>query len=734
MAVDAPDIVEIAKDLWERDSGAWAEVYQKAKDDLYFMGDEPYAMWNDDLRKERWLSGRPVLTIDQLSQFIHQVVNDIRQNTPSIDIIPADDASIEDARARKEIIRGIEYKSNADEVYDTAANNSVRSSIGFIRVDNEYSNNTGFEQELVIKRVINPLACMIDSDSVECDGRDAKHAFVLEDMTVDAFKKRWPQFTPSSFTAKREKKNYKSTEVVTICEFFQIEQQPVELADGQLKRTASKPIVKRYWLSGQDILEQSIFPGIYVPLIPVYGEEAWIDGKRHILSLIRKSKDVQQMYNLWASLETELLMKQPIAPVIAAAGSIEAYKDDWTKPGKSMALRYDPLDANGDPVPKPERLAPPTIPTGIVNAKVETLNDIKASLGMYNANIGQKSNAISGVAINAQKLEGDVATYHFGDNLTRSVTQVGRVLNSALSDTIDTPRLIRAVDVEGNPKMLGVNGMIGEGQQGTINLAKGSFDVRVTTGPSYTTKRQETVAAMNELFKAQPELITVMGDLYFKNSDFAGAEAMYERIRKTMDPKLVTDEKNPETQMMAAKLQEAAGAIQQLQQQVVESQQQLKAKNYTQEAQQAQSDLKYEEEILNLKKQLAIKDVQAQMMPQEPQPSAPQASSPQMIMMPPQQEHLPDMQDEGVLMALLEAAVNKRTAQEQMEAQQQQKEAEQMQMAQEQATREQSMLQLMQAIGMQMQQMGNQIEQLSSAIASPKQVLYAPDGRIIGVQ
>ncbi len=602
------DIVQEALKLFERDRSNWSEVYQKALEDLEFQSDKPYAQWDDATYSDRKQTGRPVITLDQLGQFVHQVVNDIRQNTPSINCIPAGEASDpETADIYKGLIRGIEYQSSADDAYDTAATYSVKSSIGFIRVDHDYADETSFDQLLCIKRVINPLACYIDSNSIEADGSDAKHAHVLEDMTVGEFKDRWPDFDPVNFSEKKERKTQGEADMITVCEFFQLEEEEKEISldedgsilmaedagekpEAKVSRKVKRVTVNRYWLSGKDVLEKSTFPGKYIPVVPVYGEEAWIDGKRHLFSLIRKAKDGQMMFNLWASLETELLLKQPQAPVMVPAGSIEDYAQDYKSPSKSMALRYDMYDDQGRAYNKPERLMPPTIPTGVVNAKQESLNDIKATLGMYNASVGQKSNAISGVAINAQKSEGDVATYHFADNLARSIEHVGRILVGAIPDIYDTPRVIRIIGAEDEPSMVGVNGaQMQPDQKRPFDLRSGSYDVRVVTGPSYTTKRQETVAALNQLFQAQPELMQVFGDIYFKNSDFAGAEAMAARAEKLLPANLKDDnQQDPAVAQAQQQLAQATQAIQELQQQNQQMQQELNNK-------QAENDLKAKE-------------------------------------------------------------------------------------------------------------------------------------------
>jgi len=597
----ADDIVKIAKDKLAADKETWGDIYKKAREDAKFLSDDDYAQWDETDYASRVNSGRPALTIDQLGQFVHQVANDIRINTPTINVIPAGLESDQGtAEAYKGIIKGIEYASSADNAYDAAVFNAIKQSIGFIRVDHDYVDEESFDQELKIKRVVNPLSCWLDGASIEVDGSDAKHGTIIEKIRVSEFKRQYPGKDVACFEVDGDTYNHQDDEFISIAEHFVIEEKEktisiddngkvIDVEEGapvKKVRKVKERKVMRYKLSGADVLEETSFPGKYIPLIPVYGEENWIDGKRFIFSLIRKSKGAQRMFNYWKSLETELLMKAPQAPVMAAEGQVEDYAADWLNPSKAAVLRYKTTDLQGNQVGAPQRLEPPTIPTGVVNASRGAVDDIKATMGIYNASLGMRSNEQSGVAIAQRKQEGDVATYHFSDNLSKSITHVGRVLVCAIPEIYDTARVLRIIGEEDEPKEIGVNGEMVEGQEKPIDLKKGKYDVRVVTGASYTTLRQESVAALQSVFQASPDLMSIMGDLYFKYADFAGAQAMANRMKKVVDPKfLEPDEReeeepqiDPEKEQMAGLIQQGQAALQQMQQEMQALQSQLENK------------------------------------------------------------------------------------------------------------------------------------------------------------
>lgn len=602
--MDAEDVIKIAVERYELAKSATAENYDKAREDLYFISDEPNSQWDEKLLADR--KNRPVYQIDQLSQFIHQVENDERMNTPSITIIPDDESTdVETAEILQGIIRGIEYKSNADAAYDNAGSFAIRCGIGWIRVDHDYVKEDSFEQELLIKRVVNPLSVYLDPDSVQSDGSDARWCLVLEDISVKRFEQLYPDAEVMSFGDSKSAKELKK-ETVTIAEYFYIEEQEEEFGltetgeiqkktkDGIYKtiRKVKKRKVKRCKMSGSAVLEETTFPGKYIPLVPVYGEEAWRDGKRHLLSLIRKAKQAQQMFNLGISLDVEMLMKQPQASFQAAAGTVSGFEHEYAQPEKANVLHYNQKDVNGEPAPPPQRVQAPTGSIGFLNMAANATDNIKSTLGLYNASIGRKGNATSGKQELIQQQEGDVATFHFADNLVRSITQVGKIIVCAKDEIYDTPRFVKMVDKEENAKIIGINGKRALKQERDYNIKEGSYDVRVITGPSFTTQRQEAAANYSQIVQAMPDLMPVIGDLVFKYQDSAGSQAISERLKKVImkaNPELLSEEErgkeevDPQVAALTAQLQavqqEAQAAIAQLQAELQSKQgeQQLKA-------------------------------------------------------------------------------------------------------------------------------------------------------------
>lgn len=618
-ASDKSDILERAKKRYQYAKDSWSDVYDKSKEDQQFMSNELFAQWDEREAFGRASIGRPTLQIDQLSQFIHQVENDIRMNTPTIKVIPVSEGSdVETADIIQGRIKAIEYKSNADTAYDTASSFSIKSSIGFICVDHDYASDTDFLQELKIKRVVNPLAILIDPDSILADGSDGKFGFEAISYTKAEFEKLYPDADCVSFNDTAPRKDLKPTDTIICAIYYEFEEETKPfgmLDDGTIesvvegkqykaKRDMVKRKVLKHKLSGNDVLESSVFPGKYIPIVPVYGEENWVDGKRNLLSLIRRAKDSQKLYNYSRSLELEILSKQQQAPVQAAEGQMEGYEDDWKNPDKAMVLYYKQTDVDGNQAPAPQRLQPPVISSGYTNFSQMAENNIRQTLGMYNASAGKREGNASGIALQQLEQSSDVGNYHFSDNLMRAITHVGKILVCALPEIEDSARYVQIIDAEEKSKVVGINGKRAKDQDRDYYIKKDDvYDVRVTTGPSFTTQRQEAAAMYNQLIQKMPDLMPIIGDLVFESQDTHKSQAIAARMKKMVDPKFL-DEKDPQNQQVQI-------VVQELQQQVATLTQELQSKQADTQLQVAEIQLKAQE-IEVKKAELQLKLMEAQ--------------------------------------------------------------------------------------------------------------------------
>jgi hypothetical protein len=227
--------------------------------------------------------------------------------------------------------------------------------------------------------------------------------------------------------------------------------------------------------------------------------------------------------------------------------------------------------------------------TGLLQAKSGASEDIKAATGQYNASLGMGGNERSGKAILARQREGDVGTYHYVDNLARAIRYVTRQLVDMIPKIYDTQRVARIIGEDGVTDMAKIDPLQPEpvkrivDQQGIeidkiYNPNVGKYDVVVTTGPSYSTKRVETREEMSNLLQGNPQLWAVAGDLFVKNMDWPGADELAKRLAKTIDPKIMGDDNDPALQAANMQMQAMGQEMQQMQEMLQNVQQSMEAR------------------------------------------------------------------------------------------------------------------------------------------------------------
>ena len=588
-------------------------------DDLRFYAGSPDNQWQwpSDVLATRGavqgqtINARPTLTINKLPQHVHQVTNDQRQNRPSGKVIPADDkADIDVAEVFNGVVRHIQYISDADVAYDTACENQVTYGEGYIRILTEYCDTDSFEQDIKIARIRNSFSVYMDPLIQDPTGADAKWCFITEDVTREEYEYMYPDAAPISTlqtlgVGDQEISQWIGQYTVKIAEYFYIDCKKKKLnlypngasvfegtpEDKEFKVMYGRPLRSReseqkkiMWCktNGYEVLEEREWAGKWIPVVRVVGNEFEVEGRLYVSGLIRNAKDAQRMYNYWVSQEAEMLALAPKAPFIGYGGQFEGYEMQWktanTNNWPYLEVNPDVTDGNGATLPLPQRAAPPLAQTGLIQAKMGAADDIKSSTGQYNASLGQQSNERSGKAILARQREADTGTYHFVDNLARAVRQVTRQLVDLIPKIYDTQRIARIIGEDGETSMVKIDPTQPEPvrkiqDQNGVTIEKiynpgvGKYDVVVTTGPGYATKRQEALEAMAQLLQGNPQLWSVAGDLFVKNMDWPGAQEMAKRFAKTIDPKLTSEsDESPALQAAQQQIQAMGQEMEQMHQ------------------------------------------------------------------------------------------------------------------------------------------------------------------------
>lgn len=604
------EILRVARERYQLAVEQWDHIYKEALDDLKFLsGDQ----WLDQDKQAREQEGRPVIVANRLPQYTRQIVNDQKQNRPMVKVSPVDDqADVETAKIYQGVFRHIETSSKADRAYGKAFEGAVENSFGFFRIRTDYVSPESFDQEILYDQIPDPFLVKFDPFFKELDGSDANWAFLESVYSKDDYcaeygesslgeEKEWTAFGSTSYGWVTDKsvriceyyyKEFKKTNLVKLSNGDVIEKS--EFVDGIIgndgapitivaEKTATIPIIHHLKINGVEILERSVFPGQYIPIIPVFGKDLVVNGKRIFESAIRHAKDSQRLLNYFVTCEAETIALSPKAPFIAAEGQIpKEYMDMWkTANSKTHSvLIYKPTDLKGNMIGPPQRNIYEAPVQAITNARMQASEDLKATTGMYDAALGARSNENSGVAIQRRSAQTQTSNFHFVDNLNRSIRHGARIVMDIMPSIYDTARAARIIGDEGQEEIVMINQAFERnGQSQLFQFGVGRYDVTIDTGPSFATKRQEAVASMVDLTRAYPNIVAVAGDLMVKNMDWPGAQEISERLKKTLPPG-VADDKNtqalpPEAQAEMAQMGEM---IQQLSQQLNQAKSMLKDK------------------------------------------------------------------------------------------------------------------------------------------------------------
>lgn len=586
------------------------------EDQNFYCPTDANGQWDPVAIAARKQQDRPILTINRMPGFVGHVANNMRQARPAIKIVPTGEPGANDdmAEVRQGIVRYIEQNSRADIPYDTSFESMCITGLGWMRVVDDWASPDSFDKDLYIRWVKNTFSVYWDPFCQQPDWSDMKFAFVVNDLTrrefVAKYGDSYDAVDGNLFKSIGDQSaEWFAGQKIRVAEYFYVEHQDdilCEMLDKTTRfyselrggagseyrlqteesgdrvlylgeepigrtRKAKRPIVKWALITGLDVIQERVWKGKYIPLIPVIGNQIQKNGETILVGMVRYAREPQRMYNYAYSSFVETVALAPKAPFVAEVdqvpdGLVEEWRDSNKMP--TAVLRYKRVVAEGANgavlVPPPVRQqAEPPIAAFV---QLLTLCDqmMKSVFSIYDASLGQRGPQESGLAINARKIESDNGTYNWGDNFIRSLRYLGLVLDDLSPHYYNTPgRVLQVTQEDQTLRKLVLNEEFEEnGQKKHFDLSTGGkYTVVISTGPSYQTLRNEASAQMMELIKADPQLLQIAGDLFVETLDFPGKEAIVERLRKALPAQLQPQDKDgpqipPQVQAQMAQMQQ----------------------------------------------------------------------------------------------------------------------------------------------------------------------------------
>lgn len=587
-----------AESEWRSD----AEVELRALD-----GDQ----WPEQYEQRRNLFQRPTVTLNKIPSFCNQVVNEAKMNRPALKVhANGNGATKQLSKIRQALLRSIELSSDAEGAYDRALECAIQIGKGFFRIYTDYVNSRSFDQKICYGRVFNPFSVYYDPYSVAVDGSDCTRAAITQFISKEEFEILYPDvdFNASyDFASGQGDDEYfwiDSDKRIRIIEYFKLElteEKLVLFSNGVTKyqsevlgyiaslpeeesaslkilnkRKTIKKTVKSYKLCGYKKLEENIFPGEYIPIFPVYGNQYCVRGQMKISGVIKDLVEPQHCFNYMKSIEIETISSAPKVQWLAPDTSIEGFEDDYENANirPITVLKYKTSSSTtGQPITPPQRISSDAMPMGAMNVAAGFSDDMKAISGIYDASLGNAGNEISGAAIDGRKEQGNIGAYHYYDNLRKSIRFAGFVVNHIIPFVIDVQRMERIVNPDGSHDTIHLNEKVEHKVTGEVleiknDMTCGDYDCVIDTGASFSTKRQEANDVLLKLAAINPEIMNVAGDLFASNLDFDQSDELAERLFALMPEPIKALKANEGDTKTTAREKELKTQIQQLQQQL----------------------------------------------------------------------------------------------------------------------------------------------------------------------
>jgi len=524
---------------------------------------------------------RSCLNIPRVPGSVHQVTNEIRRNTPSALVSAVDNyADVDTAQVISGLFRHIHRQSNADAVRAYAGDHAVRTGRGCYRIVTEYSSPMSFDQEIFLRRIKHQFSVYADPSAQMADYSDMKWCFINTRYSREAFREEFP----ASETAEAigmgasglgdADPSWMDAEGVTVGEYFEVQYTsktlvetdsgwvglkdsiPAGLSGVEIidERETRIPKVVKYVTTGNEIIKKSDWPGMYIPVLIVNGEEVVVDGETRLIGLPRHAHDSQRMYDYWASAATDILALASKAQYFVTPAQTRGFEDMWeTMNTTARPYIYVNPDTEAPGWPQRQQFEPAV--QAVMQARGAAADDLKATMSIYDASLGNRSNETSGIAIRERKVEGDTANFHFSDNLEITIQHEARIMLDLICNTpiyAKPGRVQRIIGENQDQRLVKLNQAQGEKDRRIFAVGTGRYDVAVSVGPSASTQRQEAAAFTLEAAKVDPSLFQKAGDVIFGYRDEAGSQEIAKRYKKTMPPELMDEEGGSEQALAIA--------------------------------------------------------------------------------------------------------------------------------------------------------------------------------------
>lgn len=604
-----PDIKEIRDEFTYAKQEKRDIVEEGATDMRAIAGD----VWDPTDRKEREDAGRPCLSLDELNQYVNQLINGVRQNKRAIRVSPQGrGATPKTADFRRNLIRQIEYRSNAQQAYASMFENTAQRSYGYLRVVWDFTDHESFEKELLIKGVPNPDLVWEDPNAQRTDGGDWQFLYFAETWTHASFKRRFPRAQVvdfESYLRAQSAGDWLTARTVLVAERWRIvtkertllliqpaadprqpnvlpmpytqfrdelQKRPLPPGARVLKdRAVDYPQVKKQITNGLEILEEIDCPGTSIPFVACYGKVLYLDEgsgpKKQVLSLIRLARDPLMLYCYYRTQQAEIAGMIPKTPIGGYKGQFAGLEGDYQKlPHEPLAFIEANFTAEGwnpgwGPMPLPQRLnvSQSDHLQALEMCAEGARRAIQAAIGISPLPTqAQRRNEKSGVALQQIESAEQRGSFHFVDHYDDALMRTGVLLDEYIEHVYPTPRDVTVRNDEDQPDVIRIND---PQDPESVSATEGQHDVTIGVGP-YEADERESASNFADTLLSSQLMKFIPPPLALKLSALAvrlkGVGPIGDQIADLLSPKEQDGPQGPDPAQMQAQLQAVMGQLQ----------------------------------------------------------------------------------------------------------------------------------------------------------------------------
>lgn len=574
----------------------------KAADDTLFAW---ITQWDDTYLNESDLAYRGEFNI--LRKAMRQIITDLISNPVQVDFDPVDDTDDSGADIMDGMYRADMRNNTSQEAKKNANQEVIVCGVAAWELRNEYKTNIGGDERQVIKRY--PLYeannnVMWDPNAKLLDKSDANYVSCLvgyseegykllceelgaEDCAASSFSNPeisyvfpWISETRKVYVTRFFHREMKKVKHLTFEDLFGTERTIMEsdfdqhedsLVDEGFnlvsEKTIERYVVTKYIASGGGILESSVIPGEHIPVVPQYGERAFVEGEEHYEGIVRLAKDPQRLRNFQMSYLADIVSRSPREKPIFTQEQIQGYEDMYEVNGSDNNYPYmkqNALDGQGNPLPVGPvgYIKAPEVPPALSQSMQESraaVDDV-AGAGLP-ADITDVD--LSGKALNALNKRLDMQSYTYQDNHKFAMRRDGEIYASMARDVHDSEQEVILVKVDGSKskEMINKTEMNFETMETEIknNVNAMIFDVYADIGPAFESVKAQTKEELKELLNSgtlDAETHTILMAEYMTMTEGSNFEDLREYFRNKLIMLGVKKPETPEEEQMVAQAQQ----------------------------------------------------------------------------------------------------------------------------------------------------------------------------------